>query len=93
MGDVLHWPRHKLHGPWCCDGLGSTGAPDGCTSCVLAHCMVCSGAEGSLPTHCPGRSMTPFEEENVYAGRLDFKDGQWIAKGPVYISGDFGDAS
>ena len=39
----------------------------------LAHCKVCNGGEGSLPTVCPGREMTPEEEDAVYAGTLDFR--------------------
>lgn len=35
-------------------------------------CHVCGGAEGSLPTCCPGRQMTAEESEAVYAGQLDF---------------------
>lgn len=55
----------------------------------LAHCKVCGGAEGSLPTLCPGRRMTEQEERDVYAGRLDFTNGPmsggawWIPK-PVW---------
>jgi len=38
----------------------------------LAACTVCGGAEGSLPSHCPGRKMTSEEQELVYTARLDF---------------------
>lgn len=43
----------------------------------LLHCMVCSGAEGSLPIECPGRRMTDSEQDAVYAGQLDFLNGAW----------------
>lgn len=43
----------------------------------LAHCKVCNGAEGSLPTHCPGRKMTDDEEAAVYAGMTDFHNQRW----------------
>ena len=36
-------------------------------------CDVCGGAEGSLPTDCPGRRMDHDEERQVYAGLLDFR--------------------
>lgn len=49
----------------------------------LAHCQVCNGGEGSLPTHCPGRRMTEQEEDDVYAGHLNFKDGNWVHKDPM----------
>lgn len=43
----------------------------------LALCTVCGGGEASLPTHCPGRKMTARESDEVQAGQLDFKNGQW----------------
>ena len=43
----------------------------------LASCDVCGGAEGSLPTDCPGRRMTQYELSFVFVGELDFKDGSW----------------
>lgn len=46
----------------------------------LAICKVCGGAEGSLPTACPGRKMTSVEQDSVYAGKIDFTNGQWVAK-------------
>lgn len=45
----------------------------------LAHCKVCGGAEGSLPTDCPGRLMTAEEQDEVYAGARDFRAGFWRA--------------
>ena len=38
----------------------------------LSHCLVCGGAEGSLPTLCPGRKMTAAQHDGVYARELDF---------------------
>lgn len=49
--------------------------PDRLEGCAACH--VCRGFEGSLPTECPGRRMTSGEQERVYAGVLDFKNGQW----------------
>lgn len=43
----------------------------------LAHCKVCHGAECSLPTRCPGRAMTPEEQDAVCAGRLQYTDAGW----------------
>lgn len=45
----------------------------------LAHCSVCNGAEGSLPTDCPGERMKADIEDLVYAQVLDFQDGDWVA--------------
>lgn len=50
----------------------------------LAYCTVCKGAEGSLPTDCPGAAMTEAEGEAVYAGHLDWQDGKgWVWKALV----------
>ena len=46
----------------------------------LAHCKVCNGGEGSLPTDCPGEQMSAETEELVYAGSLDYRDGVWVDK-------------
>lgn len=47
----------------------------------LAHCKICGGAEASLPTNCPGTRMSEEIADEVQAGKLDFIDGKWIAKG------------
>lgn len=46
----------------------------------LHHCQVCNGAEGSLPTDCPGDKMSAETEEAVYAGKIDFVGGAWRDK-------------
>lgn len=43
----------------------------------LCECTVCRGAEGSIPTDCPGRPMTSAEQDEVHAGRVDYRDGSW----------------
>lgn len=43
----------------------------------LACCVLCGGAEGSLPTECPGVVMTSEQHDEVYGGRLDYRDGAW----------------
>lgn len=43
----------------------------------LHYCTVCGGAEGSLPTDCPGVRMTAEQEEAVYHGRLNYAMRQW----------------
>lgn len=42
----------------------------------LAACKVCSGAEGSLTTDCPGQPMTKEQSDGVYAGLLDYTEAQ-----------------
>ena len=51
-----------------------------CNYCLggLAYCTVCKGAEGTLPTECPGAYMTARQEADVYAARLDFVQGDWV---------------
>lgn len=56
-------------GPYCCICEGG-----------LIQCTICGGAEGSLPKHCPGTKMSAAQESAVYAGRLDFADGQWVGE-------------
>lgn len=69
MGLVINFPRHLLSR--CrgrCESEGSCVYCDG----GLSHCERCGGAEGSLPSSCPGLRMQPKVVEAVYAGRLDF---------------------
>lgn len=44
----------------------------------LALCKHCGGLEGALPTECPGVSMTQAQIDAVYAGKLDYRNGQWM---------------
>lgn len=58
---------HKdCHKPYCsiCDG-------------GLAVCTICGLAEGSLTTECPGVASEKEYGDEVYEGRLDFRDGKW----------------
>lgn len=47
----------------------------------LSWCPRCGGAEGSLPTECPGQRMHHLEEQRVYAGHLDYRAGRWELTG------------
>lgn len=53
----------------------------------LFHCTTCGGAEGSLTTECPGFKMTGDQLDEVYAGRLDFRGGAWVAPRGYATSG------
>jgi hypothetical protein len=53
--------------PYCCICVGG-----------LISCTVCNGAEGSLPTECPGSPMGSELEAAVYAGKRDYINGQWV---------------
>lgn len=53
----------------------------GCMFCDggLSSCTVCGGAEGSLPTDCPGVEMTKQQADGVYAGSIDYREGRgWV---------------
>lgn len=46
----------------------------------LSVCKVCGCYEGSLPTHCPGAQVPASKQDKIYAGEMDFVDGQWRGK-------------
>lgn len=58
-----------------------------CMTCegALYSCAVCHGAEGALPTHCPGVPMSMEQMDSVYNEKLDF-DGRrgWVAEPAVH---------
>lgn len=41
------------------------------------YCAICFGAGYSLPTDCPGVTMSPDQIDAVRRGTLDYKDGKW----------------
>jgi hypothetical protein len=67
--------KHTKTEPTCNGDCGGT-----CSDCCLFICAVCRGAEGSLPTECPGERMDEATQDAVYAGRRDFVGGVWITK-------------
>ena len=46
----------------------------------LSVCLVCKGAEATLPSECPGRALTEEEEAQIGAGLLDYVGGKWKRK-------------
>jgi len=47
----------------------------------LEYCHICMGFEGSMPTDCPGETMTNEQSDNVYAGNLDYRKNEgWVNK-------------
>lgn len=66
--------KHKLeeHGNKC-DRPGCCPICDG----GLSNCLVCRGAESSLPTECPGIPMTHEQQDSVTSGTLDYIKGNW----------------
>lgn len=49
----------------------------------LQNCLVCGGAEATLPTHCPGVLMSAQYREQIAAGILDYRIGGVWHLGPV----------
>lgn len=51
----------------------------GCPFCDggLFACKVCGCAEGATTDDCPGVQITPWAMDEIYAGRLNFRDGAW----------------
>lgn len=68
--------EHAWHSPCdpkTCDRCGCMWCDGG-----LECCRVCGSFEGATTTHCPGEDMYAEKSDDVYAGLLDFRDGQWI---------------
>lgn len=80
---VYRFPRHKRYN---CDGR-CTGQST-CAFCEggLFLCVVCAGAEGSLPTDCPGVKMPMDVSDAVYEGLVDYRAGAWrLPSGAVLV--------
>ncbi len=77
---VLQFPGHL----WAhCESKECTG----CFLCTggLAFCRRCGGAEGSLPTDCPGVRMRQQQEDEVYAGTMDYRRAEgWVKQSSKY---------
>lgn len=78
---IFSFPHHRLHGV---DVPCDNQDPDRpCMVCEgsLALCVTCGGAEGSLPTHCPGEPMQPEVADDVYSELLDYdaREG-WVQR-------------
>lgn len=70
MGVVLAWPRHlreRCRRASCLDCMSGS-----CIVEVLFVCAVCGGAEGDLPTDCPGEVIPHELRREIHAGRANF---------------------
>lgn len=54
----------------------------GCMFCDggLFACTVCGLIEGCLTTHCPGYNCYKDMNEDIYNGKIDFRNGAWVNK-------------
>jgi hypothetical protein len=43
----------------------------------LSACATCNAFEGAWPDDCPGTRMDPDQSDDVYAGRKNYRDGEW----------------
>lgn len=43
----------------------------------LGYCLICHGAEATMPTDCPGQEMTEAQQQAVQAGTMGFINGKW----------------
>lgn len=66
-----HWTNPHLFTP--CDRPGCMWCDGG-----LEYCAICNAFEGATPTECVGRMMTEAEEQQVYAKKIDYRDGHWV---------------
>ncbi len=66
---------------------GDIGAPsailDRNGEVVLSLCKVCGGAEGAMPTDCPEKLLNEQQLEDIYARRIDYRCGEWVAANPI----------
>lgn len=55
----------------------------------LFACVNCDSFEGATTTECPNVKMTAKQREEVYAGNLDFKNGQWVNEASSHSPADY----
>lgn len=49
-----------------------------CNLCCLSVCSRCGLYEGALTTHCPGENVSMDKSELIYAGKLNYRGGEWV---------------
>jgi hypothetical protein len=47
----------------------------------LFGCVKCGSFEGATTTHCPGYSIYDEKGNDIYAGKIDYRDGEWVEVG------------
>ncbi|WP_195178930.1 hypothetical protein [Mesorhizobium sp. INR15] len=52
----------------------------------LGLCTICGGAEGAMPTDCPGEKVDSAILDQVYRGEFDYIGGRWVSKRSLDIS-------
>lgn len=46
---------------------------------TIKHCVKCEGTELSLPTECPGKPMSDYQEIGVMADEINYIGGKWLS--------------
>lgn len=85
-GTPHQWEVHDKSHPCSYNGPGCPICDGGLSICTVCHLL-----EGGLTTECSGKGSWDKSDE-VYAGRLDFRGGEWTEKtsihSPRYFSED-----
>lgn len=85
-------PRHKQV-TTCRRGGGPVSKTCPCEHCSLAVCAVCGGAEGTLTTDCPGKTIEVERHQELYETNLDYTDerGWYLAQpGDLQVTQRYG---
>ena len=78
---ILNWPRHIQQN--CPEGTDDYRCHNGtCVHQNLFCCSRCGGAEGDLPTDCPGEQITSDDRQAIYAEQLNYlRPHGWVKRG------------
>lgn len=92
------WPylTARIYAEWCRTNSGhvdfvcNVQHEDGGATCMfcaggLAACSRCDAFEGATPSECPGIPMTGDQSDRVYEGIIDYRFGQWVSGGTVFM--------
>ncbi len=83
MTNVIAWPYHVRQRCRHETEPDEYGREHSC--CVLFTCAVCGGAEGSLPTHCPGERMHDVLHDEVMDRCVDYVAGRGWVQIPQWV--------
>lgn len=82
---LYSWPRHMR--ARCPEGTDDWRCTSGqCVHLNLFACTVCGGAEGDLPSDCPGERMEPGVRQSVFDGELNYlRTRGWVRAGDFHF--------
>lgn len=86
----------RVYAAWCANNHGHvdyicngfhTEDNQSCMFCDggLSACIRCNAFEGATPSECPGVPMTRDQSDRVYDGIIDYRFGQWVSGGTVFM--------